>query len=321
MTELRDIVISEITHAARHDHKIMFLASDFGAPALDEFRRDLPDQFLSVGIAEQNMIDVAAGLALSGRKVFCYAMAPFITGRCWEQIKCSLSSMNLPVVLIGVGAGLGYDRVSMTHLAVEDLAIMRAINHLSIWTPSDPVSAQVMVQELIEFPKFCYLRLERGTVGACFDRQFAFPESGLSVLRQSQTRVMLVASGSMVRVAIAASHNWGHGVLDVQIVKPLDAEALSEIIKDVDVVVTVEEHIRAGGLGSALLESLSRYKPYRGLVRKIHCLAIADGFEIVNGDRQQLRRRFSIDATTIHALLGETFMDPTDVAPGARSSK
>lgn len=304
--ELRDCVIGEITACAKANRNLMILSSDFGAPALDEFRRDFPDQFLSVGIAEQNMIDVAAGLALCGRQVFCYAMAPFITGRCWEQIKCSLSSMNLPVVLIGVGVGLGYDRVSMTHLAVEDLAIMRAINHLAIWTPSDSHSARSMIYQLLALPQFCYLRLERGggnwiEFGDCP----GLTKSGLRVLRQSQTGVMLAASGSMVQIAMAAAHNWGHGVLDVQIVKPLDVEQLQEMLLDVEVVVTVEEHIRAGGLGSAFLEAFSKHRHRNGLLRKVHSLAISDGFEIVNGDRTQLRNRFGIDDTAIHRAIGE----------------
>ena len=114
---MRDAVIDEIYAAAQKDKDILFISADLGAAALDEFREKLPGQFIHAGISEQNMVDLASGLALSGKTVFLYAMAPFITARCYEQVKCVIASMDLPVTLIAVGVGLGYDHATLTHFA------------------------------------------------------------------------------------------------------------------------------------------------------------------------------------------------------------
>ena len=125
---MRDAFIDEIYKSAISDKDIIFISADFGAAALDDFRENLPDQFIHAGISEQNMVDVSVGLALTGKKVFLYAMAPFITTRCYEQTKAVISSMRLPITLIAVGVGLGYDHATLTHFTTEDIAIMRALN-------------------------------------------------------------------------------------------------------------------------------------------------------------------------------------------------
>ena len=312
---MRDIIIQEITKAARLDCDIIFISSDFGAPALDEFRRDLPSQFIQAGIAEQNMIDVAAGLALSGKKVFCYAMAPFLTTRCYEQIKCSLGAMNLPVCLIGVGVGFGYDNTSMTHIAVEDLAVMRAINHLEILTPSDSNIGVVMINEILKKPRLCYLRLERDK--KLLDEPLYKSGEAETVFLQGiggEVRdVTLIASGSMVRVALEAkkildfldpsSKFWSDsvGVLDVVRVKPFPWERLRFILNSPDLVVVVEEHVLNGGLGSAVVEALSDAQSQFFTVDTtlVLRLGLKDGFDMVNGDRAHLRKHFGIDAESI----------------------
>ena len=133
---MRDAVINEIYTAAQRDKDILFISADLGAAALDEFRENLPGQFIHAGISEQNMVDLASGLALSGKKVFLYAMAPFITARCYEQVKCVIASMNLPVTLIAVGVGLGYDHATLTHFTPEDIACMRALNRIEVLSPN-----------------------------------------------------------------------------------------------------------------------------------------------------------------------------------------
>ena len=138
---MRDAFIEEIYKIALNDEDIIFISADFGAAALDDFRENLPDQFIHAGISEQNMVDVGAGLALTGKKVFLYAMAPFITTRCYEQIKTVISSMQLPITLVGVGVGLGYDHATLTHFSTEDIAIMRALNGIRILTTVDSESS------------------------------------------------------------------------------------------------------------------------------------------------------------------------------------
>ena len=153
-----DVFIDEIFRAATVDRDIFFVSADFGAPALDKFREELPDQFIHSGISEQHMIDMAAGLALSGKKVYVYAMAPFVTLRCLEQTKCSLALMNLPVTILSVGVGLGYADAGPTHYATEDIACMRAIVGLEVISPCDAVSTQEIAMQTLQSPRLRIIR-------------------------------------------------------------------------------------------------------------------------------------------------------------------
>jgi len=160
----RDAVIEEIHAAAARARDVYFISPDFGAPALDAFRAGLPAQFLHVGVSEQNLVDLAGGLALAGKRVFVYAMAPFLALRSLAQIKCSVAIMDLPVTLLSVGGGLGYAESGPTHHATEELACMRAIGGIEVWTPSDCASARAMARDALARPAFRVLRLEREPV-------------------------------------------------------------------------------------------------------------------------------------------------------------
>lgn len=157
----RDVFIDIIFDLAKKDKDIYFLSADLGAKALDRFRQELPSQFIHCGISEQNMIDVAAGLSQCGKKVYVYAMAPFVTYRCYEQIKVVIASMNLPVTIIGVGAGYSYDDAGPTHYAIEDISCMRVIPNIEILNPSDEKSTIQAAKVTYEKPKFRYIRIDR----------------------------------------------------------------------------------------------------------------------------------------------------------------
>lgn len=316
---MRDIVIQTITEAARKDRDIIFLSADFGAPALDEFRQDLPDQFIHVGISEQNMIDLAAGLALLGKKVYCYAMAPFMPARCFEQIKCSLSSMNLPVTLIGVGVGLGYDRSSMTHIQVEDIACMRTINHIEILTPADDTMAAMMTRLTIEKPALRYLRLERRSKEEQYPNIYN-EEMAAEALKlgfwcvnkaskspPSNDTVAILTSGGLLSVAINAAkqltsrYNMTTFVIDVLRIKPFIARKLIHLFDKEYYIptVTVEEHTLAGGLGATLCEAVADWSSNSPFCWPIYRLGLPDGFEVVNGGRNELRKQFKISEIDI----------------------
>jgi len=157
----RDIFIDTIYEYAKKDKDVYFMSADLGAKALDRFRQDLPQQFIHSGISEQNMIDVAAGLAQCGKKVYVYAMTPFITFRCYEQIKVVFGAMDLPVTIVGVGSGYSYDDAGPTHYAIEDISCMRVIPNIEILNPSDEKSVIEAANLSYNKPKFRYLRLDR----------------------------------------------------------------------------------------------------------------------------------------------------------------
>ena len=157
----RDTLITEIYNKAKKNKNIFFLSADFGAPALDKFRKDLKDQFIHTGISEQNTINVAAGLALKKKKVFVYAMAPFITLRCLEQHKCCSAIMKLPINTIVAGVGIGYADSGPTHYTTEDLASLRSLAGSHIFTASDPMVSKQIAKYLCERNLFSFIRLDR----------------------------------------------------------------------------------------------------------------------------------------------------------------
>ena len=185
----RDIFISEITNSLEKDKSIFFLSADFGAQALDTLRKRFPDNFLHCGISEQAMLDVAAGLALEGNKVFVYAMAPFLALRSIEQTKCGAGLMNLPICLLSVGVGLGYADAGPTHYTTEDFACFRSIIGSSIYTPADCLSTKLIAKQLLKKPKFSYVRLDRDAlpnISPEINSMIVNGETGLILLKIAQ---------------------------------------------------------------------------------------------------------------------------------------
>ena len=161
---MRDTFFNSLYDIAKQDRQVILITADCGAPSLDKFRRDLAEQYFTVGIAEQNMINVAAGLALEGKIVYTYAIAPFASLRCYEQIKVNLCCMRLPVTVLGIGAGFAYDIMGPTHHATEDISIMRALPELTILNPSDSVMAGGLAQFSYRLPGPKYIRFDRGGI-------------------------------------------------------------------------------------------------------------------------------------------------------------
>jgi len=299
---MRDVVIETICAGARRDRDVLFISADLGAVALDDLRRDLPEQFIHAGIAEQHMIDLAAGLALSGKKVFCYAMAPFITARCYEQTKCVLASMNLPVTLIAVGVGLGYDHATLTHFTPEDIACMRALNGIEVLTPADEVAAAAIAEQALAAPAFRYLRLDRQVFPRLYgDDVAAALRTGFGHLREGGD-VAIIACGALVHKALAAADELAQqgisaGVIDLMRVKPLDGAKLALALGNYRKILTVEEQLLEGGMSAALMEALVDAIGWIG--RPMKRLGMRDGFEVVNGDRDHLHRLYGVDTPDI----------------------
>ena len=297
---MRDVVIDEIFIAAQKDKDILLISADLGAAALDQFREKLPSQFIHAGISEQNMVDLASGLALSGKKVFLYAMAPFITARCYEQVKCVIASMNLPVTLIAVGVGLGYDHATLTHFTPEDIACMRSLNGIEVLSPSNENSAAAMAVEAIKNPKFRYIRLERQPQDKLYNGGFAaFQREGFAHLAEG-TDVAVFACGYMVRKALKArqilvGEGVSVGVVDLFRLKRVNGEGLAKLISHYNSVLTVEEQLLEGGFGSVVAETLIDHQTFKPIKR----LGINDGFEVVNGDRDSLHGLYGIDINNI----------------------
>ena len=188
-------------------------------------------------------------------------MAPFITARCYEQVKCVIASMNLPVTLIAVGVGLGYDHATLTHFTPEDIACMRALNRIEVLSPADAVSAAALAVEAIKHPKFRYIRLERQAQNAIYDEGFAALQAqGFAHLVKGND-VVLCACGYLVHKALnareaLAQQGISAGVIDLFRLKRVDESAMVNVFAEYGAILTVEEQLLEGGFGSIVAETL-----------------------------------------------------------------
>jgi transketolase len=230
-----------------------------GAPALDKFRMDLASQYVDVGIAEQQAICAASGMALAGKKVFAYAIAPFISLRCYEHIRIELAAMNIPVTLVGVGAGFSYDDSGPTHHTYEDISALRIFPNIRINNITDTVMARAFadISCRADYPN--YVRLDRQVLPAVYKGGEDFTK-GLSVLKKGGD-ACIVATGNMVQRALEVRQalekkSLSIGVMDLYTI-PINENLFLQGIKGVKKLITLEEHTLPAGMGSAVCETLS----------------------------------------------------------------
>ncbi len=266
-TRMRDAFIVAVTERMAADPSLIFLSADFGSPKLDILAQRFPERFINVGIAEQNLINVAAGLALEGHAVVAYAIAPFLTMRCYEQVRvnlCLLSQVRpMNVTLAGVGAGYSYDVSGPTHQALEDLSIMRVLPNLGVYSPADSATARVLAQQLLPETGIRYLRMDGKELPDVAEAPtVAELRQGFRFLRRGQG-VTLVATGYMVHKALEAADLLAQqqgvqaAVIDIMALSPLDGQALGAALAGCPAVLSLEEgFVGKGGLDAALREIL-----------------------------------------------------------------
>lgn len=257
----RDGFIKEIyVHLETNKH-IYLLSPDFGAAALDDLRVRYKDNFIHCGISEQNMIDVAVGLALEGKWVFCYAMAPFISLRALEQIKTGPGIMNLPISLISVGVGIGYADSGPTHYATEEFACLRSIIGVSIYTAADTSTACRLARDLLANPKFAYVRLDRHELPEVENvqnhgsfRVIGAVSSGTLPLQ----KIALISHGKCLHICAEVVRRFPNMFFAIDLVqsKPFP-KALVELLSGTEKMIAVDEQTPAGSLGAAVFEAFS----------------------------------------------------------------
>jgi len=298
MGTMRDAFFDRLYTLARKDPDIVLVDADMGAPSLDKFRRDLPAQFVNVGIAEQNAISVSSGLAFEGKKTYAYAIAPFITLRCYEQIKVNMCSMKIPVTAVGVGAGFSYDDSGPTHHTTEDIAIMRALPNITILNPTDNVMAAKCADISYNSDVPMYIRLDREPLDDIYDKKETFKD-GISQLRRGKD-LCIVATGNMVHKAleiadILKKEDIKVSVVDLYRLKPVNKEKLMKYVKQSDKIVTLEEHLIDGGIGSIVAEVFVDNQINIPLKR----IAIPDKYCYTYGGREAIRRRINLDTNSV----------------------
>lgn len=250
--------------------EIMVLSSDMSTPAgLDKFKAAYPDHFMDVGIAEQNMIGIAAGLAEEGYKPICVAQACFISMRSFEQIRQYCGYMGIPMVLVGIGSGLSLQYMGNTHYAIEDLALMRTIPGMTVLAPCDALEAMKALEYAVNHNGPVYIRLYGGTgIPSVYGEDYEFKIGNAVKLREGKD-IQLIATGSMTLSVMKVAEMLSEEGIDATVtnmhtIKPLDVSAIE---LDKQLIVTLEEHSVIGGLGSAVADFLSVYPQHPRLLK------------------------------------------------------
>ena len=296
---MRDALLRRIHGAMETDRSIFFVSADFGSPVLDRIRADYPERFVNVGIAEQNLINVSAGLALEGYKVFAYAIAPFITMRCFEQIRVSLALLSvvrpMNVNLVGVGAGYSYVVSGPTHQCYEDITLMRGLPNFHVMSPADHVTADALFDACIDVSGPKYLRLDAQVLPVIYTERRPNLIDGFKVHRRDGS-ICLVATGYMLHTAFTVADRLSArgvkvGVIDLFDLTYFSAERLREELLPYQAIVSMEEGFAGrGGLDALLGEFLRRSEMSARLIN----IGVEGGYRFELGTRAELHEQVGI---------------------------
>jgi transketolase len=294
---MRDAFAKEMTALAAQRPELTLLSGDIGNRMFDRFKEIAPKRFFNCGIAEANMMSMAAGMALSGLRPVVYTITPFTTTRCLEQIRVGVAYHRAPVVIVGTGSGLSYAELGPTHHSLEDLAIMRTLPGLNVLAPADSAELVAQLREALNSPSPTYLRIGKKGEPPLHD-----PASNLGIgkghLLRDGDDVLVIGAGPILGEAVKAAQilgACGHSVAVASLggVKPLDDAFLRSMAERFPRWLSLEEHGITGGLGSALLEWLGDQKDSSVSLRR---LGVPDIFLNELGNQEYIRLRLGLDA-------------------------
>lgn len=299
----RQVICDILMEKAKIDKDIVVLCSDSrGSASLTPFANAYPEQFVEVGIAEQDLVGISAGLAKCGKKVFCASPASFLSTRSYEQIKVDCAYSKTNVKLIGISGGVSYGALGMSHHSAQDIAAIAAIPDIRVYLPSDRHQTKCLVEELLKDKEPAYIRVGRNAVEDVYEEEnIDFHMNKASVIGDNTAAdldILFVACGEMVKPCVDAAENLRKKnikvvVLDMYCVKPLDKEALVNYASRSKIVITAEEHSPFGGLGSMVSQVISSECP-----RKVINLALPDA-PVITGSSKEVFKYYGLDAEGI----------------------
>lgn len=307
---MRDAFIARLAELAEKDPRVMLVTGDLGFGVLTGYAQRFPGQFLNAGVAEQNMTGLAAGMAQEGRVVFTYSIANFPVLRCLEQIRNDAAYHGLNVNVVSIGGGFSYGALGMSHHATEDLAVMRSMPGVTVFSPGCLWEAEEATSACVRTPGVCYLRLDKSSAGRTNRPGETFEVGKARRLREGSDAAILAAGGILAEALAAADSLAAQGiscsVLSVNCLKPFDAEAALQAASRCKAVVTVEEHVVEGGLAGAFSEACLENGVFP---RKFARLGLRAGFSSIVGSQAYLRSKYGMDAraveSTVKRLLAE----------------
>lgn len=297
---MRDSFIRTLTELAPKHPELLLLTGDLGFGVLNEFTTRFPRQFLNVGVAEQNMSGLAAGLAIDGHTVFTYSIGNFPSLRCLEQIRNDICYHSANVKVVCVGGGMSYGPVGMSHHATEDLAILRSLPGMLVLSPCDLWEAAEAARYLVWHDGPAYIRLDKSSAPATNEPDEILRPGIIRTVRHGLDVTIAATGGVLGEVLRAADTLARDGilcrVLSVHTIKPLDTETLVTAAMETAGIISVEEHALDGGLGGAIAESLMDAGVFPGFLVR---MGLRNTFSSVVGSQQYLRKFYGLDATAI----------------------
>lgn len=290
-----------ITRAAQADERVVLLTGDHGYALFDEFRTHCAGQYINCGVAEQNMVGVAAGLAKAGLRPLVYGLGAFVPLRVLEQIKMDICYERLPVVLIGDGAGVVYSQLGASHQCAEDVAALRAVPHIDIHSPADRFELEYCFARMLAAAKPSYLRFGKADCGDVHMRTPDVPLGDLIAVRKAKSQVGIIATGSMVSRAVKVAEELGGlPVWSAPCIVPFNRAQLLEICRPLRQVFTMEEHSISGGLGSLVAETVAE----AGSGCRVKRLGIDDKFSELCGSWNYLLTYHGLAVEEIRRTVG-----------------
>ena len=306
MKDSRKSFTSTLLELARNDKDIIAVTTDArGSVTLGDFAKELPGQFVECGIAEQDAVGISAGLAHSGKKVFCCGPACFYVARSLEQVKVDVAYSRNPVKILGVSGGIAYGALGATHHSLHDIAVLRAFPGMNVVLPSDGNMTEKLVKMLVDYPEPVFVRVGRGATGEVYENHDFDCIPGKANLLHEGKDITIIATGETVYHALKAAEmleekKINARVLDYSWIKPFDKDALRKAAEETGCIVTVEEHSIYGGLGALVTEELSE-KPV-----PVKILALPDE-DMMHGASKELFAYYGIDAEGIAKSAEEFF--------------
>jgi transketolase len=302
---MRTTFVNELMKLAEKDERIVLITGDMGFSMFEKFKEKFPDRYYNAGIAEQNMVGMAAGLALRGKKPYVYSIIPFLIMRSYEQVRVDVCYHELDVKFIGSGGGVSYGHLGATHHATEDINLMRGLPNIEIIAPGDPYEAKNAVDKSYLNKKPTYIRLSKNKDPFLHknlkDEDF---EIGKAICMKKSGNIAIISTSNMLNQAVEVSNeldNLGikNSLYSFHTIKPMDKETLDKIFKNYKYIVTMEEHNVIGGLYGAIMEEYGKGVINDYSIEKVLPIAINDKFSHHVGDQNNIRKYFGIDKDSV----------------------
>lgn len=302
---MRNTFVESVCRQAETNKNLYLISGDLGYNVLNKFWEKYPDAFFNAGISEQNMSSVAAGLALEGKEVYTYSIANFSTLRCLEQIRNDIAYHNLKVRIAAVGSGFAYGTAGMTHHATEDIAVMRSLPNMMVFSPADKFEVIEIIKAISDIKGPCYLRLGKGGEPILHDNGIQNYTIGKAIQIFDGQRIAIFSTGSITSEAKKATVNLNilgisTALYSFPTIKPIDRTTIEECGRNCEFIITVEEHNLSGGFGSAVAEVLSEANGKKAV---LHRIGIEDVYTSTVGDQDYLRQFNGLDAHSIECTI------------------